>query len=93
MEMARSAHELAELLMTSQASYALPADGSTVEIRQARPRDAADVRQMHDELSPTNSYFRFFSNSPLAPERRHNAYAVQRTTRTRRCWPGWTAGW
>jgi hypothetical protein len=24
---------------------------------------------MHEELSPSNSYFRFFSNSPLAPER------------------------
>jgi acyl-CoA synthetase (NDP forming)/RimJ/RimL family protein N-acetyltransferase len=69
MEMTTSAHELAELLSTSEASYALLADGSTVAIRHARPRDAADVRQMHEELSPSNSYFRFFSNSPLAPER------------------------
>jgi acyl-CoA synthetase (NDP forming)/RimJ/RimL family protein N-acetyltransferase len=69
MEMTRSAHELAELLLTSQPSYALLADGSTVEIRHARPEDAADVRQMHEELSPTNAYFRFFSYSPQAPER------------------------
>src|SRR5215472_3442735 len=58
-----------ELLLTSQPSYALLADGSTVEIRHARPQDAADVRQMHVELSPTNTYFRFFSYSQQAPER------------------------
>jgi acyl-CoA synthetase (NDP forming)/RimJ/RimL family protein N-acetyltransferase len=69
MEMTRSAHELAELLLTSQPSFALLADGSTVEIRHAKPEDAADVRQMHAELSPANSYFRFFSYSPQAPER------------------------
>jgi acyl-CoA synthetase (NDP forming)/RimJ/RimL family protein N-acetyltransferase len=55
--------------VTSQPSYALLADGSTVEIRHAKPADAADVRQMHVELSPANSYFRFFSFSPQAPER------------------------
>ncbi len=49
--------------MTSRPSYALLADGSTVEIRSAEPADVADVRQMHDELSPANSYFRFFSYS------------------------------
>jgi acyl-CoA synthetase (NDP forming)/RimJ/RimL family protein N-acetyltransferase len=69
MQATRSAHELAELLMASQPSYALLADGSTVEIRQARAEDAADVQQMHEELSPSNSYFRFFSYSPQAPER------------------------
>jgi acyl-CoA synthetase (NDP forming)/RimJ/RimL family protein N-acetyltransferase len=69
MELTRSAHELAELLLTSRASYALLADGSTVEIRHAQPQDATDVRQMHEGLSPSNSYFRFFSFSPQAPER------------------------
>jgi acyl-CoA synthetase (NDP forming)/RimJ/RimL family protein N-acetyltransferase len=65
----RSPHEVAELLLNSQPSYALLADGSTVEIRHARPEDEADVRQMHEELSPANAYFRFFSFSPQAPER------------------------
>ena len=69
MQMTRNAHELAELLLNSRPSYALLADGSTVEIRQARPEDADDVRQMHADLSPSNSYFRFFSYSPQAPER------------------------
>jgi acyl-CoA synthetase (NDP forming)/RimJ/RimL family protein N-acetyltransferase len=55
--------------VTSEPSYALLSDGSTVEIRQARAEDAADVRQMHEDLSPSNSYFRFFSYSPQAPER------------------------
>jgi acyl-CoA synthetase (NDP forming)/RimJ/RimL family protein N-acetyltransferase len=57
--------------MTSPAaaSYALLADGSTVEIRAARDGDAEDIRQMHAEMSPTNAYFRFFSFSPRAPER------------------------
>jgi acyl-CoA synthetase (NDP forming)/RimJ/RimL family protein N-acetyltransferase len=57
-------------------SYALLADGSTVEIRAARLADAEDVRRMHEELSPGNAYFRFFSFSPQAPERE-----AQRLTR------------
>ena len=51
------------------ATYALLSDGSTVEIRAARPEDAGDIRQMHEQMSPGNSYFRFFSFSPQAPER------------------------
>ncbi len=50
-------------------SYALLADGSTVEISAARPEDRDDVRQMHALLSPDNAYLRFFSLSSLAPER------------------------
>jgi acyl-CoA synthetase (NDP forming)/RimJ/RimL family protein N-acetyltransferase len=50
-------------------SYALLSDGSTVEIRPARPEDADDIRQMHEQMSPANAYFRFFSFSPRAPER------------------------
>jgi acyl-CoA synthetase (NDP forming)/GNAT superfamily N-acetyltransferase len=49
--------------------YALLADGSTVHIRHARPGDADAVRQMHENLSPGNAYFRFFNFSPRAPER------------------------
>jgi acyl-CoA synthetase (NDP forming)/GNAT superfamily N-acetyltransferase len=49
--------------------FALLADGATVEIRQATPADADDVRVMHAQLSLENSYFRFFSFSPQAPER------------------------
>ncbi len=33
------------------------------------PEDLDDVRRMHEQLSPDNSYFRFFSFSPKAPER------------------------
>jgi acyl-CoA synthetase (NDP forming)/GNAT superfamily N-acetyltransferase len=49
--------------------YALLADGSTVEIRAARPDDCADVRQMHEQMSPDNTYLRFFGLSAVAPER------------------------
>jgi len=49
--------------------YALLFDGSTVEIRAARPADAGAVRQMHELMSPDNVYLRFFSLSPLAPDR------------------------
>ena len=49
--------------------YALLFDGSTVEIRAARPGDAEAVRQMHELMSPDNVYLRFFSLSPLAPDR------------------------
>jgi len=51
------------------ASYALLSDGSTVEIRPAQPQDADDIRQMHEQMSPDNAYFRFFSFSPQAPGR------------------------
>jgi len=50
-------------------TYALLADGSTIEIRQARPDDEQAVREMHAGLSQDNAYFRFFSLSPRAPER------------------------
>jgi acyl-CoA synthetase (NDP forming)/GNAT superfamily N-acetyltransferase len=53
----------------STSTYALLIDGSTVEIRQARPDDAAAVRAMHEALSPRNAYLRFFSLSPLSAER------------------------
>ena len=49
--------------------YALLFDGSTVEIRAARPADARAVRQMHELMSPDNVYLRFFSLSPQAPDR------------------------
>lgn len=50
-------------------TYALLAEGSTVEIRPAMGADAEAVREMHAQLSPDNAYFRFFSFSPVAPER------------------------
>ncbi len=55
--------------MADSRTYALLADGSTIEIRQACPDDAEAVRKMHTDLSPDNSYFRFFSLSSRAPER------------------------
>jgi acyl-CoA synthetase (NDP forming)/RimJ/RimL family protein N-acetyltransferase len=55
--------------MADPRTYALLADGSTVEIRQARAEDADAVREMHAGLSPDNSYFRFFCLSPQSPER------------------------
>ena len=53
----------------SAGKFALLSDGRTVEIRPARPEDLDDVRRMHEQLSPDNAYFRFFSFSPKAPER------------------------
>jgi acyl-CoA synthetase (NDP forming)/GNAT superfamily N-acetyltransferase len=50
-------------------TYALLIDGSTIEIRPARPQDEQAVRQMHAALSPRNAYLRFFSLSPLNAER------------------------
>jgi acyl-CoA synthetase (NDP forming)/RimJ/RimL family protein N-acetyltransferase len=58
--------------MTDRATegrFALLADGTTVKISQATPADATDVRELHERLSPENSYFRFFSFSPQAPRR------------------------
>ena len=49
--------------------YALLADGTTVEIRPARPEDFDAVREMHEKLSPDSLYLRFFSLNPRAAER------------------------
>ena len=56
---------------TAQAAgpvYALLADGSTVEIRQAGPADFDAVKAMHQAMSPDNTYLRFFNISRLAAE-------------------------
>jgi acyl-CoA synthetase (NDP forming) len=53
--------------MTTQAvagcSYALLADGATVEIRPASPDDTDAVTRFHQAMSPDNLYLRFFSMS------------------------------
>ena len=58
--------------MTSQAvaghSYALLADGTTVEIRPAGPDDAGAVTRFHEAMSEDNLYLRFFSMSKRAGE-------------------------
>jgi acyl-CoA synthetase (NDP forming)/RimJ/RimL family protein N-acetyltransferase len=67
-----AAHRTTGNPMTTPAStgtYALLADGRTVEIRQARPDDAEAVKAMHAALSPDNAYFRFFNLSAQAPGR------------------------
>ena len=49
-------------------TYALLADGTTVEIRPATPDDFDAVKAMHAAMSPDNIYLRFFSFSPLSAE-------------------------
>ena len=49
--------------------YALLTDGTTIEIRPARPDDLDAVRDMHEKLSPDSLYLRFFSMSPSAAGR------------------------
>jgi predicted CoA-binding protein/GNAT superfamily N-acetyltransferase len=49
-------------------TYALLADGSTVEIRPAGPADFDAVKAMHEAMSPDNTYLRFFNFSRLAAE-------------------------
>jgi acyl-CoA synthetase (NDP forming)/GNAT superfamily N-acetyltransferase len=49
-------------------TYALLADGTTVEIRPARPGDFEAVRDMHAAMSPENLYMRFFGVSRVAAE-------------------------
>ncbi len=56
-------------MTTLPPSYALLTDGSTIEIRAARADDSADVRAMHEQLSPDSAYLRFFSLSRQAAER------------------------
>ena len=58
--------------MTMQAvpghSYALLADGATVEIRPAAPGDIGAVTRFHQDMSPDNLYLRFFGMSKRAGE-------------------------
>jgi acyl-CoA synthetase (NDP forming)/GNAT superfamily N-acetyltransferase len=50
-------------------AYALLTDGTTIEIRPARPDDFDAVRDLHANMSPENLYLRFFSMSRVAAER------------------------
>lgn len=49
-------------------AYALLADGTMIEIRQAGPPDLAAVRGLHRGISPDSAYLRFFSISPTAAD-------------------------
>jgi acyl-CoA synthetase (NDP forming)/GNAT superfamily N-acetyltransferase len=48
--------------------YALLADGTTVEIREACPEDFDAVQAMHEAMAPDNIYLRFFSYSKRSAE-------------------------
>jgi GNAT superfamily N-acetyltransferase len=50
-------------------AYALLTDGTTIEIRPARPGDFDAVREMYLKMSPDNLYLRFFSMGTAAAER------------------------
>ncbi len=49
-------------------TYALLADGSMIEIRPAGPADFDAVKAMHEDMSPDNTYMRFFNFSRNAAE-------------------------
>jgi hypothetical protein len=49
-------------------TYALLTDGTTIEIRPARPGDFEAVRDMHAKMSAENLYMRFFGVSRVAAE-------------------------
>ena len=57
-------------------TYALLTDGTTIEIRPARPDDFDEVRDMHAKMSPQNLYLRFFGMSRAAAE--HEARRICR---------------
>jgi acyl-CoA synthetase (NDP forming)/GNAT superfamily N-acetyltransferase len=48
--------------------YALLADGTAVEIREAGPEDFDAVQAMHEAMAPDNIYLRFFSYSTRSAE-------------------------
>src|SRR2546429_1007743 len=48
--------------------YALLADGTTVEIREACAEDFDAVQAMHEAMAPDNIYLRFFSYSRRSAE-------------------------
>jgi acyl-CoA synthetase (NDP forming)/GNAT superfamily N-acetyltransferase len=60
--------QMSEPVTLPTSVYALLADGRTVQIRPAAAADFAAVKAMHDAMSPSNVYLRFFSLSRLAAE-------------------------
>jgi acyl-CoA synthetase (NDP forming)/GNAT superfamily N-acetyltransferase len=62
-------------------TYALLADGTTVEIRPATPGDYDAVKAMHAAMSPDNSYLRFFNFSRLSAEREAERLCLRDTDR------------
>jgi len=52
-----------------EGAYALLTDGSTIEIRPARPEDLDAVRDMYLKMSSDNLYLRFFSMGTAVAER------------------------
>jgi acyl-CoA synthetase (NDP forming)/RimJ/RimL family protein N-acetyltransferase len=48
--------------------FALLADGTTIEIRQAAPDDFGAVKALHEAMSAENAYLRFFNLSRTAAE-------------------------
>ena len=59
--------------------YALLADGTTVEIRPAGPGDLDAVQDMHQAMSPDNTYMRFFNIAGTRPRPRRGGSAGART--------------
>ncbi|MFD0787609.1 GNAT family N-acetyltransferase, partial [Micromonospora azadirachtae] len=47
----------------------LLSDGTTVQLRQIRPEDAAEIVAMHGRFSERTRYLRYFSPYPRIPER------------------------
>ena len=70
--------------------YALLVNGSTVEIRPARPGDYAAVKAMHQAMSPDNAYLRFFSLSRQVAGTEAQRIAGRPGPAGRRC-SHWTA--
>ena len=54
--------------LAGPSAYALLTDGTTMEIRPARPDDFDAVRDMHAKMSTENLYLRFFGVSRIAAE-------------------------
>ncbi|MGO9080608.1 MAG: GNAT family N-acetyltransferase [Streptosporangiaceae bacterium] len=55
-------------LTETERTYALLADGTTMVIRPAGPADFEMIRRLHEQMSPENLYFRFFTASRVAGE-------------------------
>ena len=78
---------------TEASAYALLADGTTIEIRPARPGDFDAVRDMNAKMSPDNLYLRFFSFSAVAAEREAHRVCREPAPDHVPCWPCWTGKW
>ena len=78
-------------IRAGDSAYALLTNGTTIEIRPARPSELDAVRDMHVGMSSDNLYLRFSAWARPWRAGGGAGYAANPGRTARRCSPCWTA--